>query len=368
MSRRNVSGLVSLLIGVTSCSKAEPRPDDKSSTTPPASMPSLAAPASSGASTPVAAAAVTLPLATPGAPASHEWQSVSEATVKGSTALNCETKVLKGYLRVLCGDNKLGGKTKAVQLLSGDVKQSVATRDGEKLLLLHPYAPGTSLRAEFEWQSSRHQLSVEWPVGASAPKIVGTFENAPSPLASGVELALPFTEVAPKDAPSSGVGKVERAIEFSDKNGRNVVSFTAAGSFSGGSASRQLQITAITIEGGAVTELWKVNDGVKDCDFAGEARVPHASVAVTDVDKDGVAEVAFAMLLGCRNEPSPLTLKVFVVESGTKYVIRGTNRVPITDDGTFEGGDKRPDAKVATAPAPIRNYLDQQWQRWVNQQ
>lgn len=130
-------------------------------------------------------AAVKMPLS-PGRtppPSLEEWNSMrKEVTVKGSSALNCETKIVREYLRVSCrGKNDTGGTPTTVSVSKGGREVYTFAAGGVTSLVV-PYVSGLNLEAIFSWTDKSHKLAVKWPNGAPQPPIVGVFEGASSPL------------------------------------------------------------------------------------------------------------------------------------------------------------------------------------------
>lgn len=119
----------------------------------------------------------TAPAPLPG-PSDSEWSAVKEATVRGSSALKCETKVLDGYFRAVCGEND-GGKPKTVSFIGKSSPGAIARVEDGKLVLIHPYTSGTEFKALFEWTGKTSRLHVSWPKGAPQPPMVGTFDGPP---------------------------------------------------------------------------------------------------------------------------------------------------------------------------------------------
>lgn len=117
-------------------------------------------------------------------PTLDEWTSMrKEVTVKGSSALNCETKIVREYLRVSChGKNDTGGTPTTVRIVRGGRGEAYTFASGGVTSLVVPFVEGTDFDAEFSWTDKSHKLTVKWPRGAPKPPVVGVFEGAKSPL------------------------------------------------------------------------------------------------------------------------------------------------------------------------------------------
>ncbi len=116
-------------------------------------------------------------------PTLEEWRAVKEVTVKGSSGLNCETKMVREWFRVLCrGKNDTGGKPTALRVMAGGGPGTYHYVSGGVVSLVTPFVEGTQLKAVFSWTDKSHELALSWPPGAPMPTIIGAFEGAKSPL------------------------------------------------------------------------------------------------------------------------------------------------------------------------------------------
>ena len=161
-------------------------------------------------------------------------------------------------------------------------------------------------------------------------------------------------------------GSVDRAIEWTDKNGRNIVTFAAREKMTDGHLTdRWLYINHDVVSGDGSRRLRSVKDGVKSCEFDVHAQMVGAALGVTDLDGDEIAELTFAYLTTCTSDVSPMTLKLLLLEDGAKYIIRGTNQIRMGEGGPADGGDKRVDPAVSQGPAAFGRHLDAVWARIV---
>lgn len=184
-------GIVGLLV-VGCANKAEDTKADSSAPAAPKSAvaPGTTAPATAiGANTaaPATAAAPVAPTSLPpgrtALPTVEEWKAMTkEVTVKGSSALGCETKMIREYLRISCrGKNDTGGTPKHVTLQKGMVENHMYVDHGIVSLVV-PYVEGINVRFVFTWSDTAHPLELKWPRGAPKPIVLGVFEGAKSPL------------------------------------------------------------------------------------------------------------------------------------------------------------------------------------------
>lgn len=143
-------------------------------TQPPATPPAAAAP-------PAAAPATEATPAVGGhsaVPTVAEWNAVQgEVTVRGSSALGCETKGLREWIRVSCrGDAPDRGKPVNVTVNSGGGAETFAFGAGGVSSLVYRFEVGTRVAATFRWERASHQFLAEWPRGAPKPTAYGKFD------------------------------------------------------------------------------------------------------------------------------------------------------------------------------------------------
>lgn len=121
-------------------------------------------------------------------PAIAEFAAAREVTVKGSSALRCETKMVREWLRVTCrGTNDTGGTPTAVTVLGGGRGEAITYAAGGVTSVMVPVLEGTEFSAKFSWTDKSHLLVVKWPHGAPKPIILGEFQGAASPLDGPVD-------------------------------------------------------------------------------------------------------------------------------------------------------------------------------------
>jgi hypothetical protein len=132
---------------------------------------------------PAAAAAKPLPPGRSPVPSLAEYAAAKEVTMKGSSALKCETKMIREWLRVSCrGKNDTGGTPTAVTVVRGGRGETITFAAGGVINLITPVLEGTDFEARFSWTDKSHPLQVRWPAGTQRPIVVGEFQGAASPL------------------------------------------------------------------------------------------------------------------------------------------------------------------------------------------
>lgn len=101
-------------------------------------------------------------------PTVSEWSSVPEVTVRHSSALGCETKMVREWLRVSCRTLDKDNAPTGVQVVrpAGDHELFVYNAAGLASLVM-PVRPGVDAEARFTWPKwGARTLKVSWPNGS----------------------------------------------------------------------------------------------------------------------------------------------------------------------------------------------------------
>jgi hypothetical protein len=104
--------------------------------------------------------------------------------------------------------------------------------------------------------------------------------------------------------------------------------------------SKYLQVDIYALgKNGKYRVIRSVKDKVEQCDMGDlgvEFLLP--TIAVTDSDADGIAELTFAYTLSCASDISAQPMKLVVIEGADKHILRGKTRVR-TSETDVEGGE-----------------------------
>ncbi len=101
-------------------------------------------------------------------PTVGEWSSVSEINVRNSSALGCETKMVREWLRVTCRMLSKDNPPTGVQVIrpTGDREYFVFNSGGIASLVM-PVRPGVDAEARYTWPKwGTRTLRVSWAAGA----------------------------------------------------------------------------------------------------------------------------------------------------------------------------------------------------------
>jgi hypothetical protein len=104
-------------------------------------------------------------------PTTSEWDAVpKECTVKGSSALKCNTWMVREWLKVNCHTNHLG-RPRSVELHAGGVQAFKFVRPGEQTSAVVQVVRSRRSTATYLWDGGRKTLVVDWPHGAPRPNL-----------------------------------------------------------------------------------------------------------------------------------------------------------------------------------------------------
>ncbi|NGZ87438.1 hypothetical protein GW587_24660 [Duganella sp. SAP-35] len=171
--------------------------------------------------------------------------------------------------------------------------------------------------------------------------------------------------LASQHIPSSGTLVAARMIR--DQDGEHILQLNrqAGPSPSAPKSGRieHIELTAVYYakQAGGWKQEWTVRD-VADCpelDAAADFFI--SSVAVTDINGDGKAEITIPYKLFCGGGIDSYTVKVILREGPLKLAIRGESEVRLPGQPPFGGDHKYDKALLTPAYAAYKNHLDQIW-------
>ena len=111
---------------------------------------------------------------------------------------------------------------------------------------------------------------------------------------------------------------------------------------------------------------WKVQDFVRDCPVDVEANFIKNAFKITDLNKDGNAEVWLMYKTACRGGVDPAELKIIMYENNKKYAMRGTTRIKGGPDD-YTGGKYVFDEAFKNSNALFRQFAQQLWKNNMNE-
>lgn len=115
--------------------------------------------------------------------------------------------------------------------------------------------------------------------------------------------------------------------------------------------------------GGQWVLQWKVSDFERSCPVDVGAMFIPQSVAVTDLNKDHIAEVSFMYRTYCTGGVDPYSLKLIMYEDKKKYAIRGETLVRLPEQPAY-GGGMTIDSSFKSAPKEFQLFAVTQWKKY----
>lgn len=172
-------------------------------------------------------------------------------------------------------------------------------------------------------------------------------------------------------------GKIVTAVRFTDNAGDNIVITTETGVFNStkfkeeNGDDAELFAYHFIIKNDSVKLLWKVYDYVSDCYVDIEASFIKNTFQVTDLNKDGVAEIWLMYKIACRGDASPADMKIIMYQAQQKYAMRGQNKVidGVDEKGNkyYLGGEYKFDPAFQTAPKEFTEFAEKLWNKNIMQ-
>lgn len=162
-------------------------------------------------------------------------------------------------------------------------------------------------------------------------------------------------------------GTVERWVSWQDSRGDNVAIFsqeTKEKARKDGERllSKSLYVTVFSGKDGKMKRVREVRELANACLFDLTNEVRETSVGVTDLDADGIGELTFVYVTGCRSDVSPQAMKLLVLEGADKHILRGSTQVNTGPEKV--GGEFKADFGKK-APATFLDHATKVWAKFV---
>jgi len=167
-------------------------------------------------------------------------------------------------------------------------------------------------------------------------------------------------------------GNFVKGINWSDKLGDNYLVLSATQPFEKIKGSRKLDAELYAYHfiktGGNKKQQWKMMDSQEACPAVMDITVRFITegTAITDLNKNGVAEAWLIYKMGCRTDVSPAKMKIVMYEGDKIYIVNGRNRVPHLK-GKPLGGEMEMDANFKNGPEEFRKYALKLWGRFIDE-
>jgi hypothetical protein len=160
-------------------------------------------------------------------------------------------------------------------------------------------------------------------------------------------------------------GNIVQAVRWTDSTGDNIVILTATDKTQSKNApGRDAALYAYhyLVSGDSIKQTWKVYDYIKECDTDMDLYFVDKTFAVTDLNKDGNAEVWVMYKNSCHGDVSPVAMKIVMYQDNKKFAVRGTTKVLVSAN-EYTGGEFTFDDAFKKAPAEFRQYAEKLWKQ-----
>jgi len=170
------------------------------------------------------------------------------------------------------------------------------------------------------------------------------------------------------------VGNIINASRYTDKEGEHIIITTETGEVDAtdivddkgkvipGFTKADLYAYNYKINGNKQILSWQMHDFAITCPVHVTANYIPKTFAITDLNKDGIAEVWLMYIIGCRGDPSPTSMKIIMHEGVKKYAVRGNSRIAASGKN-YRGGEYKLDYTFNHGVEAFRQYAVQLWKK-----
>ena len=163
-------------------------------------------------------------------------------------------------------------------------------------------------------------------------------------------------------------GNFVQAVRWTDNPGDNIVILTLTGKTQrknapdDGYSDGALYVYHYLVSSDSTTRTWRIYDYVKECPVDMFLNFVDKTFTVTDLNKDGKAEVWVMYKVSCQGDVSPVPMKIIMYQDNKKFSVRGTTRVKVSATD-YMGGAYSFDEAFKNAPAEFRQYAAKLWKQ-----
>lgn len=158
--------------------------------------------------------------------------------------------------------------------------------------------------------------------------------------------------------------EVVKKIQFNDKNGVNYILATTEENIKDDYTTKKLWVEHfIESTSKSLKLLREITDFERDCPVDNQLEIIKDSFTITDLDKNGYAEIIFLYKTGCKGDVSASGLKLMVLENGNKAAVRG--KTVIKEFKTPR--EMTPDAAFKKLPKVIQDKAIALWTQFENE-
>ncbi len=162
--------------------------------------------------------------------------------------------------------------------------------------------------------------------------------------------------------PTPNSWHLKEAKKWYDAAGENWLVLYETGSFRDkktSMASAKISAALYLKKDTGFAEQWKMNDYITDCPVDVVCEFYENHLQITDLDKNGTAEVTMVYALSCKGDIGPNGKKLLMYEGNKKFAIRGNEVVKIQKDSV--GGEMELDPSFSKAPTVFLEFARSYW-------
>ena len=167
-------------------------------------------------------------------------------------------------------------------------------------------------------------------------------------------------------------GHIINAVKWTDSLGLNYVVTTETGKIyskvkgEGDLFDAFLYAYHYVVKNDSAKLIWKIYDYNKGCGLDLDFYFIDKIFAVTDLDKNGIAEAWVMYKNSCHGDVSPVPTKIIMYEGNKKYVLRGESKVQVSATD-FAGGTYTLDDNFKNGQPAFRQYAQNLWNKNKNE-
>lgn len=177
-------------------------------------------------------------------------------------------------------------------------------------------------------------------------------------------------KISDKDLPKEIVfeGKLKEITKLKDLNGEHIIILTETGEIPSEKIIAQDYETDFKIfakdylfdkKENKYKLNWKIQDFISNCEFDLMMGFLKNTFQITDLDKNGIAEIWTMYSMTCTSDVSPSVMKIIMYEGKQKYALRGSS---VVNPGTEKiGGEYKLDENLSKASKEFKNFALKMW-------
>lgn len=165
-------------------------------------------------------------------------------------------------------------------------------------------------------------------------------------------------------------GDYQMSASWVDENGKNLVFITLTDEFPTANSDgdefidKEIYAYLYLMNNDSPEKVWEVKDFIRECPVDIRLDYIPRTLSITDLDENGIAEVAFMYVLSCKGDVSPDDVKLIMYEGKNKYAIRGTNIVSPPEFRSEYEGQTEIDPSFNKAPKVFLDHAKKMWERF----